>query len=477
MGFKDNREYISALEAHGQLVRIEREVDWDCEVGAIVRRVCETGAPAPFFQKIKDYPGHRIFGAPIANKERAAIAFGLDKDIPMPELIDIMATRQDKIIKPVFIDGAPCQQNVAIGHEINLGMFPAPMVHEGDGGRYISTWHFVITKDPETGHVNWGMYRQMVHNERLMGGLMHPHTDAGLMRAKYEAKGMGMPFATAIGPDPICAIVACLPIARELDEVDVAGGIKGEPIELVKCKTVDLEVPAHAEIVLEGYVIPNVLLEEGPFGEYIGYRSSPRGPRVVYQVTAITWRDNPILVCTNPGMPTEETQLIIGTLGGSALLKRHLISSGLPITGVYMPPEGAAQTVIVSTKTPYNHIAVRIGQCITSSTFGRAVNKVIVVDETTDPFNMQEVFHAMSTKMHPIRGIINYPSYCEPLVPFLSKQERREGRGAAVIFDCTWPVHWDELSEKPKKSSFREVYSKELQKKVLDSWQEYGFKA
>ena len=250
---KDNREFLDQLEKAGEAIRIKQEVDWDCEAGAIVRRACEIGAPAPFFQKIKDYPGHRMAGGLLSTPKRIAILLGMDLNSSIRQLIDEFAERKKNRIKPVLVKDAPCQQNVAMGKDVNLSMFPIPMVHDGDGGRYI-TWHALINKDPDTGWVNWGMYRDMVHNEHLVGCLALPHSDAGRIMAKYEWKGEGMPFAIAIGLPPACAFTAACSLGAGVSEVEVAGALQGEPVELVKCKTVDLEVPAYSEIVLEGHV-------------------------------------------------------------------------------------------------------------------------------------------------------------------------------------------------------------------------------
>lgn len=477
MAFKDNREFVAALEEAGEAIRVEQEVDWDLEAGAIVRRVCETGAPAPFFQKIKDYPGHRMLGAMCSSFRRVAIAMGLAVDATIREAADEFYRRRQKRIKPVTIRDAPCQQNMVTGKDVDLTMFPAPMVHDGDGGRYLSTWHFVVTKDQNTGWVNWGMYRQMVHNERLLGTLALPHSDLGKMLAKNDATGESMPFATVIGPDPLCAAAGCTAAGVQVSEVDLAGGLRQEPVELVKCKTVDLEVPAHAEIVLEGHVLPGVRVDEGPFGEYTGFRTSPRYPRPVFQVECITWRNDPILTMSNMGVPIADGNIIISGLGTPALIRSQLESYGIPITGVYVPPEGCGFIVIIATKKPYNNIAAHIANIISAHPFLQAsCSQIIVVDDTVDPYNMGEVIHAMACKLHPLKGTFTFPCMGWPLAPYLSMEERKQFKGGKIVYDCTWPLEWDPETEKPAKSSFREIYPEEIQKKVLDNWQKYGYK-
>ncbi|MDO8634736.1 MAG: UbiD family decarboxylase, partial [Dehalococcoidia bacterium] len=303
---RDNREFIDVLKKHKELVEINEQVHWDMEMGAIVRRASEIGAPAPLFLNVKDYPGSRVLGGPVANFKRIALAMGMDADTHPREVIREFTKRSNNPIKPVLVKDAPCQENVIKGDDVDLSMFPAPMVHGGDGGRYIGTWHFVLADDPDEGWSNWGMYRQMLHNERHMGGLILPASDMGKIKVKYESQGKTMPFATVIAPDPLSAIASTVSPPPGISEVDLAGGLMGKAIELVQCKTVDLRVPATAEIILEGEILKDVFVDEGPFGEYTGYRSSPRMPRAVYKVNCITFRNNPIFAMTNMGIPIDE---------------------------------------------------------------------------------------------------------------------------------------------------------------------------
>ncbi|MBW1839817.1 MAG: UbiD family decarboxylase [Deltaproteobacteria bacterium] len=175
MPYQDLREWISALEKEGEIKRVEKEVDWDLEVGAITRRVYDLGAPAPLFEKIKGYPkGYRILSAPIGlsarNKyARLALALDMPADSTIRDLTEEYIRRKKNPIPPVEVKEGPCQENVYLGEEVDLYKFPAPMVHEGDGGRYLSTWHTVISKDPDSGWVNYGMYRQMIHDKNYLG--------------------------------------------------------------------------------------------------------------------------------------------------------------------------------------------------------------------------------------------------------------------------------------------------------------------
>jgi len=476
--YKDNREYLKALDAAGELVTIEQEVDWDLEAGAIVRKVCEDQGPSPLMNKIKDYPGHRYFGAPLSTYRKLAISLGLDPGSSIPEIAGVYLKRTNKApVKPVMVNRsqAPCKENIVTGEDVDLFSLPAPMVHEGDGGRYLSTWHFVVTKDPDNGDVNWGMYRQMVYNSRTMTGPLLPFSDGGkVFHGKYVPRNKPMPFATVIGPDPVSAIAASAP--SPIPEPEFAGMLMEKPVELVKCETVDLEVPAHAEIIIEGEILPNVQLEEGPFGEYTGYRTSPREMRTVYRVKAITYRNDPITTISNMGVPTDEGQLLRSFSLGLEMDKL-LRGQGIPITGVYMLPESTHHLVVVGVKPIYTNIAIQIAQLVFGSKLGPWFHMVVVVDEKTDIYNFNEVLHALTTRCHPIKGIHIWQGVGTPLYPFLSAEERTLSVGPKVLFDCTFPLNWDPFSEVPRLVSFKTVYPPEIQQKVLANWEKYGFKA
>jgi len=475
--YKDNREFIEALRATGDLVTVEPEVDWDLELGAIVRRVCELQGPSPHFKKIKDYPGFQALGAPLATYRKLAVSLGLPADTPIPEIgrAYVERTEGGEPLKPRVVDRsqAPCKQNVWTGDDANLFNLPAPMVHDGDGGRYLATWHMVVAKDPDTGEVNWGMYRQMVFDEKTMVGPVLPFSDMGKMFFnKYVPRNQLMPFATVIGMDPLSGVAACAP--SPIPEDEFASLLMGEAVEVVKCETSDLLVPAHAEVIIEGEVLPGVWLEEAPFGEYTGYRTSPRERRTVYRIRAITFRDNPILTVSNMGVPTDEGQLL-RSFSLSLEMEKLLRTQGIPITGVYMWPESTHHMVVIGTRHAYTGIARQIANLVFGSKLGPWFHMVVVVDENTDIYNKNQVIHALATRCHPVNGIHVYEQDVgTPLNPFATPAERRLGKGAKVLFDCLFPRDW-QPSDIPILVAFDTVYPQEVRDKVLANWKAYGF--
>jgi phenylphosphate carboxylase alpha subunit len=474
----DNREYLDALAKYGDMVRIEQEVDWDLEAGAIVRRVCETGSPVPLFENVKDYPGCRMSGALLSTYNRLAVALGLDFNTPIPEIgKEYIKRTESEPIPPRILDkkDAPCKENILMGDDADLFSLPIPMVHDGDGGRYVGTWHFVVAKDPETAVLNWGMYRLIVHDRRTMAGLVLPFSDMGKMfYGKCEPKNESLPFAAVIGPDPLSAMASSAPAS--IPEDLFAGMLRGKPVDLVKCETVDLEVPAHAEIIIEGELIPNVKIDEGPFGEYVGYRTSPREGRNVYRVNCITYRNNPILTMANMGMPTDEGQLLRSFSLGLEM-DRLLRSQGIPITGVYMYPESTHHLVVIGVKPTYANVATQIANLVFGSKLSPWFYYVFVVEDDIDIYNWAEVMHTFSTRCHPVTGIRVYAhGLASPVTTFLEPEDRKLGKGAQVLFDCTFPIHWERKTERPSLISFNAAYPEEIKERVLNNWKSYGYK-
>ncbi len=476
MPFKDVREFIARLEKEGEAQRIEEEVDWNLEVGAMLRRSAEEGLPAPVFQKIKGYPeGYRIFGGGAAKFSRMAIAMDMDPNTHPRELIEEYLRRRQQPIKPVMVNKGPCKENIHLGDEVDLLQLPVPMIHDGDGGRYIGTWHLTISKDSDSDWVNWGMYRHMLHNKNTIGIFLATSAKhLGEMYSRgYEPGNKPMEVAIVIGTEPILTMCSANPIPYGVSEVDIAGALRGEPVELIKCETIDLAVPATAEIVIEGEISLADTMDEGPFGEFTGYRSGLRAPRPVIRVKAVTHRNNPIFTMSCMGIPADDNAII--SLTSSAELWEILRARGLPVTGVYVPPETSYMMAAVAVKPLYAGVADDIAHAIWGSPFGHVMTYIIIVQDDVDPFNLTQVFHALVSKCHPGRGITKVErSRVTSLIPFLDHHEREYDTGVKAYFDCTWPLDWDP-ADVPERASFREMYPLEVQEKALAKWSKYGY--
>jgi len=487
--FDDLRTFLDECEQEGMLVKVKKEVDWDLEAGAIGRRlaelgrgrpVTEGGTPAVLFEKVKDYPkGFRLAAMQLGGIDRMAKAFGYDYKGKHPstikeDVIQIVMNGFRNPIKPVLVDSkdAPCKQNKMIGDEVDLYKFPAPMIHDGDGGRYMGTWNFIITKDPDSNWVNWGTYRSMLHDKKTLGGIIEYQQDIGKHYQKYEAKNEPMPFAIVIGSDPLSFSIAGSPVPVGMSEADVVCGIRRKPLPVVKCETNNLAVPAGAEIVIEGFVPPHKRVWEGPYGEYTGYRGADRDRRPIYRVTAVTYRDAPILTFDPSGTPV--------TGFGPAFATSGMAVENLRRVGInarcWVMPESAHTIMVVAVKNPSPNVATMVKNTLTSQMGIMALwtFKFLIVNDDVDIYDPAEVVWAIGTRVHPRRGIIVSDEICGPLTPFASPEERRKRNAPHVTFDATWPLDWDPVIAVPQVSSFKVIYPQELQEKVLKNWKEYG---
>jgi len=468
MSITDLRDFLDLLEEHDELQRIRIEIDWNLEMGAITRRCYDLGAAAALFENVKGYPkGFRALGAPLGASRRrghslfarTALALGMGPSASAKEIMVTYLERKEKLIKPITVKSGPCKENILLGDDLDLLKFPSPLIHGGDGGRYIGTWHTVITKDPDSSWVNWGMYRLMVHDRNTLGCLFPLQQHIGQMYQKYEAMNHPMPVAVAIGAQPVIPIVSCVQLPPYVNEVEVAGALQGSPVSLVKCETIDLEVPATAEIILEGEVLPHDRRTEGPFGEYMGYEAGKSSPKPILKVKAITHRNDPILPFSNMGMPVHEGQTATALIKGAEIYA-ELRKLGLPVKGVFCPPYGVGHMAVVSTEVPFVNFARRVAHAVWATKPGLFTYYIVIVDADVDPTNMDEVPHNPGFPV---------------LLPFLPPKERLIGDAAGVIFDCTWPKDWPRETI-PIKATFENLWPKEIQERVLENWQAYGFK-
>jgi UbiD family decarboxylase len=308
VAFGDLRGWIAALKAQGELQAIE--VDWNIELGTIMRLAQGPGTgKALIFNNIKDYNTptsrcRRIFGSALNNYRRIAMMLGLPPDTHPRELVKIGRTILTGSIAPKIVATGAVKENILKGADIDLYEFPSPHWNRLDGGRYLLTFGGCITKDPDTGVMNVGIYRGMVAGHDRIPILMWRAQHIGHHVTAWQHGGKAeMPIAVAIGWEPSLGFCAGSPVPKGICEYDVMGAIRGAPVELVKCETVDLYVPATAEIVIEGYLglDPATYEMEGPYAEFTGYLAGDRSPKPTIRVTAITHRNDPILRGTIEG--------------------------------------------------------------------------------------------------------------------------------------------------------------------------------
>jgi UbiD family decarboxylase len=484
------REYIAALAALGEMQEIDVEVDWNLELGAIVRRTYELRAPAPLFNRIRGIePGFRVLGAPAgltrhANRPltRIALSLGFPPTATAAEMIEALANAHARPpIPPRRVADGPCKENRLLGRDVDLWRLPAPLIHEGDGGRYLNTWGTMIVRTPDRRWTNWSITRIMVTGKNTMVGGVIPRQHLGIIYNEWKALGRPMPFALAVGTEPAVPFVAGMPLDENVNEADFIGGYLGEPVDVVDGETVDLQVPATAEIVIEGTLAADASAWEGPMGEYSGYLS-PRGgmPSPIFEVSALTFRDRPILPVVAAGEPAEENHTCWG-LTISAQILWELRQAGFPVTTCFCPFQSAAHWLVVTVSRTAcagrsgAELVNDLARILFRGRAGSYVPKVILIGDDIDPANLDELVWAFATRNHPADGAFLFPGESVlPLVAFLNAEERKAARGTKVIYNCLC----DEFSppeQVPRRSSFRFAWPRDVQEKVIANWKRYGF--
>ncbi|HWG58327.1 MAG TPA: menaquinone biosynthesis decarboxylase [Candidatus Acidoferrales bacterium] len=479
MGYRDLREFLHTLNKQGELKRVPAEVDPVLEITEITDRAVKEGGPALLFERAKGSEIPVVTNL-LASERRMNLALGVSSldeiaeritsilDMQSPQGLIEKVKMLPKLAElgsffPKSVRSGPCQQIVRTD---GFSLFHLPILKcwPQDGGRYI-TWPMVITKNPDTGKRNVGCYRMQVFDERTTG--MHWQTQKHgaehfrSARAK-DPKGR-MEVAVALGSDPATMLAGILPVPPDMDEFLFSGFLRRESVELVRCKTLDLEVPANAEVVLEGYVDLGELRTEGPFGDHTGFYSL-EGQYPVFHVTCVTHRDSPIYVTTVVGPPPQEDYFI-----GHAIERVFLpvMKMQYPeIVDVAMPAEGIFQNLmIVAIRKDYPGQARKIMNAIWSLGQAMFTKVVVVVDHDVNVQDPREVAWKALCAIDPERDI----QFVLGPVDTLDHAARRQDFGSKMGVDATrkwkeegyagrWP---DEIKMDPA-----------TKKRVDDIWQQ-----
>lgn len=492
MVFDDLRSYVDYLESIGELLKVRPEVDWDQEVGAIADEAINRQGPALLFENMKDCAqGRLLTNTNMTSRRRVYAALNIPEETHPLDAIRIWQQRLRKPVAPVMVQrrDAPCKQIIKYGSDINLYEFGAPKWHARDGGRYIQTYGGVVTRDPESGWQNVGVYRGMISGRDEISVLMIPTQHWGLHAAKWAKLGKPMPVAITAGNDPICPYVFSMPLDAGICEYDIVGAMREKPLALVKCETVDLEVPAHAELVIEGEISmdPSTFRLEGPFGEYAGYYTTlDKFPRPVMKVKCVTHRPKPIIQGFYAGVAERYPQGKPCCFLETVPLLNLLESQGIPgIKGVYgMDASETSHTiVVVSIDKVYDGQPHQIAAALWGSTFSSMIGKfVVVVDSDIDITNPHQVLQAIAHRVRPGEDMVTFKGTMGgPLDPINHPDVMRAtnglGRWDRVLIDATWPLSWAPRDEwggerhPPKIQPEAEVLAR-----VRERWHEYGFK-
>lgn len=486
MSYKDLREFIQVLEQRGELKRITTCVDPHLEITEICDRVLRAGGPALLFENVKG-SNVPLLANLFGTEQRVALGMGQTDIKQLREVGELLAfLRQPDPPKglkdawekaPLFkkvltmapkkVNNPPCQEVVLQGDDVDLSILPAQTCWPDDIGPLI-TWPLVVTKGPNKERQNLGIYRLQViaKNKLIMRWLSHRGGALDFKEFQEQHPGEPYPVAFALGADPATILGAVTPVPDNLSEFAFAGLLRDSRTELATCLSNDLQVPASAEYIVEGFIAPNEMADEGPFGDHTGYYNEvDQFP--VMTVTHITHRKDPIYHSTYTGRPPDEPAIL-----GLALNEVFvpILQKQFPeISDFYLPPEGCSyRMAVVTMKKQYAGHAKRVMLGIWSFLRQFMYTKfIIVTDDDIDPRNWQDVIWAMTTRMDPQRDTVfidNSP------IDYLDFASPISGLGSKIGFDATNKV----IGETDREWGKPIVMTDQVKQRIDDIWDELG---
>jgi 4-hydroxy-3-polyprenylbenzoate decarboxylase len=322
MGATDFRTFVDRLASTDELFEVRDEVDWDLEVGARTRAEAASRNRAVLFERIRGYPDARIVTNAMGSPARIGLALGLEPGRSFREVRRTVRARLERPVAPVADDGSSAQRRTYRGDDVDLTLLPVPRWSDADAGRFLGTWHVNITADPVSGARNLGVYRMQLVDRvtALVSVSAGSHLVAHMRRA--EERGADLEMAVAIGVEEPLVLAAGMAVSPEVDELSLAGALTGAPVRLRRAETVDLDVPADAEIVLEGHLVCGARMQEGPFVDYAGTPTSNPGA-LVFRVSLLSMRDAAIFRGAAIGRLRAEDHLVYTLLASAGCLDFH----------------------------------------------------------------------------------------------------------------------------------------------------------
>ncbi len=449
--YRGLREWIERSDAAGNLRHVEG-VSWEADIGNVTEMLHHSyPAPAALFDNIPGFaPGFRVLTNVLGSGDNIALSLGLPAGLSKADLSEaVRGLLAGGGAVPVrYVDSGPVMENVATGSDVDLLKFPTPLWHEQDGGRYIGTASYDVTRDPDRPEwVNIGTYRVMLHGKDTLGFYISPGKHGRVHRDTYFARGEACPVAMVFGGDPLTFLMASTELPHGVSEYEFVGSLRGEPAEVIRGPVTGLPFPADAEIVIEGFARPGNELLEGPFGEWTGYYASSARPEPVVEVQAVYHRNDPILVGSPPNRPPDEL-CRYRALIRSALLREEIGRAGVPgVTGVWAHEAGGNRLLLgVSISQQYPGHAAQAGHVAAMCHVGAYAGRyVIVVDEDIDVTDLEELVWAMCTRSEPAESIdIIKRAWSTPLDPRIPPERKAAGDlvNSRAIIDATRPFHW-----------------------------------
>ncbi len=449
--YDDLRQWLSYAEQLGEVRKVDGAT-WQEDIGLAAEAVLRAeDGPCVLFDNIPGCPrGFRVLINVFAGSRRN-MTLGFPVELTKWELSESYRDaylRETRLIPHEIVAKGPVLENIMIGHDVDVLKFPAPIWHENDGGSFIGTGTYSITRDPDEHWLNAGAYRAQVHDHNTVGVDIAPGHHGDLHRAKYFARGEPMPIAMVLGGDPLAFFYGGTEVPYGVFELDIVGGIRRRPVKMVQGQVTGLPFPANAEIVLEGYVVPDRLHLEGPFAEWTGHYAGGANLQPPFDVKAIYHRNDPILLGVPPmgGGPDEMARY--RAVMRSAMVKQQMADAGVPdVRQVWCHEVGGSRLLnAVAIKQRYpghatqaGHVAAQCGAAAYASKY------VIVTDEDVDVTNLEQLLWATLTRTDPKASMQFIASaWDSPCDPILTPEKRavRDMTHSVAIIDACRPYHW-----------------------------------
>jgi UbiD family decarboxylase len=444
-GVLDLREWFEELRAMGELTEVPG-ASTEYEIGAITDINAKHHGPALLFTDIPGYEGRgRVLSCSLSRAARLASALGFQEQLDAQGLVRALQgkprTWRDNApnFAPRVVAGGPVMEQILEGDDIDLTSYPAPLWHEGDGGRYIVTGGGVITRDPEDGWVNFGTYRVMVHGPNELGIFIEPIHHGAIQIQRWHERGEPCPVAVVVGHHPLLHLASAMPMPWGMSEFSYAGAMLGRPIDVIEGAVTGLPIPAAAELVIEGFIHPGEERDEGPFGEFTGYFAGGRHPRPLLRAERIYQRSDPVIYGSLPSKPPFDHSYWRATMESSLLLT-DLEAAGIPeVKAVWKHEAGSASFfTAIAIKQRYAGHARQVGLAAATVSAGASMGRyIVVVDEDVNVMDLEEVIWVMSTRSDPVSSIQiveNLPS--NPLDPMLHDLSKPWMSSRAIIDAC-----------------------------------------
>lgn len=472
MAYKDFREFLEVLRENNELIEVNRPVALELEVGKALRKSAAVSGPAIVFNNNgTQYP---LVGGLYNSRAKALLAFQAREDT----LFETILKGLNNPIAPVVVKEAPVHENILTGDDINLSQLPIPLYSPGDGGAFITSG-IVISKDPEMQIPDMGNYRFQVIDDKTLSFLAQPNHRFGKNIAKARQLGYKKyNAALVIGVDPLMVYTCQFQMTETTNDFETAGGLRGEAVELIQCKTIDLLVPAYAEVIIELEIDLTQNVFEGPLGEYTGYYT-PGSLKPVARINAITHRNNAYFQALLTGVPPTENH-ILKQIPFEASFFNTMRQSFPTIARVAIPPSGGVSFYIIIAMEP--RFAGEARQVILTAMASNLRPKIVVVVNTDiDIHNPDEVEWAMSFRMQPHADIMiinNLPG--SPLDPSLDDSVPMENRiGSSVGIDATYPfgakIDNGSSPDAENNSDPKETVGLYFKVAEVPGWQDYDF--